>query len=142
MPIKIVFQNAEGGVSITPLHDTLSVEEWAAHIVPAGVSWRLVDDANIPNDRKFRNAWALDGTQIKEDFAKSVEITKARLRKERKPLLEAADIKALKDIEATGAVSPETAALKQTLRDVTALADAAKSRDELLALSVAAVIEA
>jgi hypothetical protein len=106
--------------------------------VPPGKPWKIVDASDIPTDRAFRNAWKLEDDQITEDWAKSVEITKNRLREERKPLFEAADVKAMRDIEATGAVSPETAALKQSLRDVTALADAAKSRDELLALEVAA----
>lgn len=142
MTARIVFENAEGGVSITPVHDILSVEEWANIIVPPGVSWKLVEAADIPADRAFRNAWMLDETLIKEDWAKSVEITKNRLRKERAPLLAAADVKALRDVETNGTVSPETATLKQALRDVTRLADVASSRDELLALKAAAVVKA
>lgn len=112
------------------------IEEVAAKVIPVGISYKIVDASDIPADRSFRNAWKLEGDQITEDWAKSVEITKKRLREERKPLFEAADVKAMRDIEATGVVSPETAALKQSLRDVTALADAAQSRDDLIALKV------
>lgn len=112
------------------------IEAVAAKVVPPGISYKIVDASDIPTDRTFRNAWKLENDQITEDWAKSVEITKNRLREERKPLLEAADVQAMRDIEATGAVSPETAALKQSLRNVTALADAAQSRDELIALKV------
>ena len=142
MTARIVFENAEGGVSITPTNERMSIEELAARVVPAGVPWKLVDSADIPTDRAFRNAWKLEDTKIAEDWAKSVEITKERLRKERAPLLAAADVKAMRDIETSGKVSDETATLKQSLRDVTALADAAKSRDELLALKAAAVVKA
>lgn len=142
MTVRIVFENAEGGVSITPLQASMSAQELAARVVPAGVPWSLVSAADIPADRAFRNAWTMDGGKVKEDWAKSVELTKERLRKERAPLLAAADVNALRDIETTGAVSAETVELKQALRDVTALADAAKSRGELLALKAAAVVKA
>ncbi|CAB4160740.1 hypothetical protein UFOVP764_13 [uncultured Caudovirales phage] len=113
-----------------------TLETLATNSVPPGKPWKIVDASDIPTDRAFRNAWKLEDDQITEDWAKSVEITKNRLREERKPLFEAADVKAMRDIEATGSISPETAALKQSLRDVTALADAAQSRDDLIALKV------
>jgi hypothetical protein len=113
------------------------IETVAVKVIPPGISYKIVDASGIPADRSFRNAWKLEDDQITEDWAKSVEITKNRLREERKPLFEAADVKAMRDIESTGAVSPETAALKQSLRDVTALADAAQTRDDLLALKAA-----
>lgn len=126
-----------GNVCVVTPTGEVSIDEVAAKVVPAGVTWQIVDASNIPADRAFRNAWTLSGSQITEDWAKSVEITKERLREERKPLFEAADIQAMRDIEATGAVRPETAALKQSLRDVTALADTAQTRDDLLALKAA-----
>lgn len=140
---RIVYTDpVEGNVCVVVPTGALPIAEVLAKVVPSGVPYKIVDASAIPTDRAFRNAWKLEAGQIKEDFAKSVEITKERLRKERAPLLEAADIKALRDIEATGSVSPETLTLKQTLRDVTALADSAKTRDDLLALKVAAVVKA
>jgi hypothetical protein len=141
---RIIYPTNGGGVAvIVPAPEWLAqegntLETLAETVVPAGVTWRIVDTSDLPIDRSFRNAWKLEDDQITEDWAKSVEITKNRLREERKPLFETADVKAMLDIEATGAVSPETAALKQSLRDVTALADTAESRDDLLALKAAA----
>lgn len=135
MSKRIVYTDpAEGNVCVVTPTGEAPVETVAAQVVPAGVPYKIVEASEIPTDRAFRNAWKIESDQIKEDFAKCVEITKERLRKERAPLLAAADVKALRDIETKGAVSPETLTLKQSLRDVTALADGAKTRDELLAL--------
>lgn len=132
---RIIYTNPLGGnVCVVTPDFSQPLEALIDQIVPPGVPYQVVDVSTIPTDRAFRNAWKLDGSQITEDWAKSVEITKNRLREERKPLFEAADVRAMRDIESTGAVSPETAALKQSLRDVTALADAAQTRDDLLAL--------
>lgn len=131
----------EGNVCIVCPTGLVPIDELAASVVPAGVSYQIVDASDIPADRAFRNAWKMEDNKITEDFTKSVEITKERLRAERKPLLAAADVKALRDIETKGAVSDETATLKQALRDVTLLADGAKTRDELLALKAAAVVK-
>ena len=65
---------------------------------------------------------------------KAKEITKDRLRKERKPLLEEQDVafqRALEESADTSAIVAE----KQRLRDVTKLADSADTLDELKALS-------
>ena len=65
---------------------------------------------------------------------KAKEITKERLRRERKPLLEEQDIafqRAIEEAADTSAVVAE----KQRLRDVTKLADGATTLDELKALS-------
>jgi len=137
MTQRIIYTNPiTGNVCLVILTGEEPIEAVAAKAVPSGVSYQIVDANDIPIDRAFRNAWKLEDDQITEDWAKSVEITKNRLREERKPLFEAADVKAMRDIETTGSVSPETAALKQSLRDVTALADAAQSRDDLIALKV------
>lgn len=66
---------------------------------------------------------------------KAKEITKARLRQERKPLLEAQDVafqRATESSEETTAIVAE----KQRLRDITKLADSATTTDELKALKV------
>jgi hypothetical protein len=136
---RIIYSDpTTGNVCVVIPTGEMTIQDVAKAAVPSGVAYQIVDVSDIPTDRAFRNAWKLEDDQITEDWVKSVEITKERLREERKPLFQAADVKAMRDIESTGAVSPETASLKQSLRDVTALADAAKSRDELLALEVAA----
>lgn len=68
---------------------------------------------------------------------KAKEITKARLRIERKPLLEVQDVAFQRATEA----SADTAAIvaeKQRLRDITQLADSATTTDELKAIKAGA----
>jgi hypothetical protein len=56
---RIIYPTPEGGVAIlTPNPDCgLTLEQIAAKDVPAGVPFRIVDAADIPSDRTFRNAW-------------------------------------------------------------------------------------
>ena len=71
------------------------------------------------------------------NFDKAKEITKFRLRIERKPLLEAQDVAFQRAIE----VSADTTAIvaeKQRLRNITQLVDASTTTDELKALKVGA----
>ena len=65
---------------------------------------------------------------------KAKEITKERLRQERKPLLEAQDILFMKAQEA-GSDTTAIVAEKQRLRDITNQVDSCTTTDELKALS-------
>ena len=64
---------------------------------------------------------------------KAKEITKDRLREERKPLLQAQDVAFQRALE-EGADTAAIVAEKQRLRDITDLADQAETLDELKAL--------
>jgi hypothetical protein len=66
---------------------------------------------------------------------KAKEITKARLRAERKPLLEAQDIAFQRALEA-GSDTTAIVAEKQRLRDVTTLVDTVTTLDDLKLLGV------
>ena len=66
---------------------------------------------------------------------KAKDITKDRLRIDRKPLLEAQDILFMQAQE-SGADITDIVAEKQRLRDITKKADSCKTTDELNALSV------
>ena len=72
---------------------------------------------------------------ITVNLDKAKEITKDRLRADRKPLLEAEDVKFMKAQE-TGADTTAIVAEKQRLRDITKQADSCKTTDELKALKV------
>jgi hypothetical protein len=65
---RIIFQNDEGGVSvIIPAPECLeshSIEEIAAKDVPAGKPYKIVDVADIPSDRTFRNAWTVNEADL------------------------------------------------------------------------------
>ena len=56
---RIIYPTDDGGVAIiVPAPDCgLSIEEIAAKDVPAGKSFKIIDTADVPTDRTFRNAW-------------------------------------------------------------------------------------
>lgn len=60
---RIIYPTPEGGVAIVvPAPNCgLTIEEIARKDVPAGVQYRIVDAAEIPDDRTFRNAWEFGG---------------------------------------------------------------------------------
>ena len=66
---------------------------------------------------------------------KAKEITKSRLRIERKPLLEVQDIEFQRALE-SGADTTAIVAEKQRLRDITNSVDAVATLDELKALTI------
>ena len=59
MTQRIIYQTDEGGVAvIVPAEECgLTIEAIAAKDVPQGVPFKIVDVADIPSDRTFRNAW-------------------------------------------------------------------------------------
>lgn len=69
------------------------------------------------------------------DINKAKEITKDRLRQERKPLLEAQDVAFQRALE-TGADTSAIVAEKQRLRDITKLVDTKNTLEELKLLGV------
>jgi hypothetical protein len=69
------------------------------------------------------------------DINKAKDITKDRLRAERKPLLEAQDVLFQRALE-SGADTSAIVAEKQRLRDITTLVDTANTVDELKALEI------
>ena len=69
------------------------------------------------------------------DINKAKNITKDRLRVERKPLLEAQDVAFQRALE-SGADTSAIVAEKQRLRDITTLVDTANTVEELKALEI------
>jgi hypothetical protein len=59
--MRIIYKTEDGGVAIvipTPeALETMTIEEIATKDVPAGKLYKIVDVADIPSDRTFRNAW-------------------------------------------------------------------------------------
>jgi hypothetical protein len=60
----IIYPNDEGGVSIivpSPEYlKTHTIEQLAAKDVPEGKPFQIVDEADLPTDRTFRNAWTYE----------------------------------------------------------------------------------
>jgi hypothetical protein len=62
---RIIFPNDQGGVSIIiPADCGLTIEEIAAKDVPAGKPYKIVDVADIPTDRTFRDAWTVNEADL------------------------------------------------------------------------------
>jgi hypothetical protein len=61
--MKIIYPTDEGGVAvIIPAPEWLAeegntIEKLAEKDVPAGKPFKIIDAADIPTDRTFRNAW-------------------------------------------------------------------------------------
>ena len=55
---RIIYPNDDGGVAIIiPADCGLTIEQIAAKDVPQGKPYKIVDVADSPTDRTFRNAW-------------------------------------------------------------------------------------
>jgi hypothetical protein len=56
---RIIYQSDDGGIAIiVPAAECgLTIEQIATKDVPAGKEYKIVDVADIPTDRTFRNAW-------------------------------------------------------------------------------------
>ena len=56
---RIIYTTPEGGVSviISAPECGLTIEQIAKKDVPKGAAYKIVDVADIPADRTFRNAW-------------------------------------------------------------------------------------
>ena len=62
---RIIYQNDEGGVAIIiPCECGLTIEEIAAKDVPTGKAYKIVDVADIPTDRQWRNKWTVAETDL------------------------------------------------------------------------------
>jgi hypothetical protein len=61
MTQRIIYPTDEGGVAIIiPALEALeimTIEEIAAKDVPAGKEFKIINTADVPTDRTFRNAW-------------------------------------------------------------------------------------
>jgi hypothetical protein len=59
MNSRIIYPNDDGSVSIIvpAVECGLTIEEIAAKDVPEGKPYKIVDVADIPSDRTFRDAW-------------------------------------------------------------------------------------
>ena len=59
---RILFPNDDGGVTIVVPTESV---ELAMKDIPSGKPYLIVDAADIPADREFRNAWTADFTDAK-----------------------------------------------------------------------------
>lgn len=111
------------------------------------VKWKIVNEADIPEDRTYRNAWTHDGKKFSIHMGKAKELHRNILREERNRRLEALDVNYLVALEmatATGASEAAKDGLqiiaknKQKLRDITihSKIEAAKTPEDLKKLTI------
>lgn len=130
----IIFTNDNGGVSVCIPTGELPIEVVKTRDTPS--TSIIVQDSELPQaDNDFFNAWELANGVVTVNLAKAKELTRARLRAQREPLLAAQDVlfqRALEENTSTAAIVAE----KQRLRDVTTLVDACTTTQELRELTV------
>ena len=107
--MKIIYQNNEGGISIIHPTGALSIEEVAAKDVPAGVAYEIVEEADIPSDRFFRNAWVANGGAVDVDLNKAKDIGHDIRRTKRAEEFQPYDEVIAKQIPGVDAVAAEEA---------------------------------
>jgi len=54
MTQRIIYKTADGGVAVIIPADTI---EACMKDIPVGAEYAIVDTADVPSDRTFRNAW-------------------------------------------------------------------------------------
>ena len=130
----IIFSNSNGGVSVCIPTGELDIHAVKTKDTPSHSI--IVQDSELPQaDNDFFNAWELANGVVTVNIDKAKEITKARLRAEREPLLAAQDVLYMRAMEAQADVTAIVAE-KQRLRDITSLVDGCASTAELRALEV------
>ena len=75
---KIIYTNAEGGVSVVHPTGEVPIDELPARL--GLTDYEIVDDDVIPTDRTFRNAWVKSGATVAEDLPKCKELAHERRR--------------------------------------------------------------
>ena len=132
----IIYENENGGVSVTVPTGELSIEAVKTKDTPSGSI--IVDSDTLPNsDNDFFDAWQLSGSTVSVNISKAKEITKKRLRAEREPLLAAQDVLFQRALE-TSADTTAIVAEKQRLRDITTQVDSATTTAQLRAMKAEA----
>jgi len=60
---RIIYSTTDGGIAIIIPTGEVSLEEVIVKDVPAGLPYAIVDAAEIPEDRTFRDAWTANFEQ-------------------------------------------------------------------------------
>jgi len=129
----IIHTNENGNVTVTVPTGEISIEDVLAKDCPNHAI--IIDDSELPEEHnEFFNAWELADGKITVNFIKATELTKDKLRAERKPLIEAQDVLFQRALE-SNADTTKIIAEKQRLRDITKIT--VTTLDELKTLKVA-----
>ena len=130
----IIFSNSNGGVSVCIPTGELDIQAVKAKDTPS--TSIIVQDSELPQaDNDFFNAWELANGVVTVNLDKAKELTKARLRAEREPLLAAQDV-LFQRAQESGGDTTEIVAEKNRLRDITGSVDSCTTTAQLRALTV------
>ena len=69
MTQRIIYKTEDGVAVIIPSDEALAtrtIQEIADKDVPSGVAYKIVDVADIPSDRTFRNAWDIADSELSD----------------------------------------------------------------------------
>jgi hypothetical protein len=137
----ILYEQEDLSVAIVNLSAETTIED-ALLSIPKDVKHRVANYSDLPDQMmlsKFSKATRLNltGNCISFDVPAVAEVTKNRLRKERQPLLEANDL-LLRDAILENDEEKRIKGLQERdrLRNITKLADAAQTVEELMNISV------
>jgi hypothetical protein len=127
---RIIYQSESGGVAV--IVPTGSVE-LALKDVPTGVPYEIVDAANIPSDRFFRNAWIANGAAVAVDLGKAKDIGHDIRRQQRSEEFAPFDEIIAKQIPGADAAEAEAnrQAIREKYADVQLVIDAASDPEEI-----------
>lgn len=130
----IIFTNSNGGVSVCIPTGELDIQAVKAKDTPS--TSIIVQESELPQaDNDFFNAWELANGVVTVNLDKAKEITKARLRIEREPLLAAQDV-LFQRAQESGGDTTAIVAEKNRLRDITGSVDSCTTTAQLRALTV------
>jgi len=128
----IVFTNSNGGVSVCTPSGELPIEAVLAKDCPAGAF--IINADALPQEPDFFDAFVIiNNDTVTVDLERAKEVTRARLRRERAPLLEQHDVLYMRALEA-GLPTASIVNEKQRLRDLPSLADSCTTLDQLRSL--------
>lgn len=130
---RIIFQNAEGGVSVIIPTGELPIEEVAKKDVPAGVTYEIVDASDIPSDRTFRGAWVMGDCCIDHDLDKCKALGHDKRRAARDEEFKPHDEVIMKQIPGADADAAEAAraAIRTKYEQVQTAIDAATTPEDI-----------
>jgi hypothetical protein len=128
---RIIYPTPDGGVAVIIPAESV---ELALKDVPEGVAYEIVDDADIPTDRYFRNAWVMGDCCIDQDLERCRAIGHDRRRAARAEEFAPHDELIAKQIPGADAEAAEAArqAIREKYAEIQIAIDAAASVEQLL----------
>jgi hypothetical protein len=137
---RIIYTNNEGGVAVIIPAESV---ELALKDVPEGIPYEIVDEADIPSDRTFRNAWTLGDCCVEHDIDRCKEIGHDHRRAARAAEFAPHDEVIAKQIPGNDAAAAEEArqAIREKYAAVQEAIEAASSPDQIKAALAAGYLD-